>query len=65
MVFFAQESMLHGDLKPENIIVVMDAAGQVLRARLIDFGLAFRRHHLKRNMYAYICLIIHPTLFPI
>jgi len=51
--FLATEmSMLHGDIKPENIMLVYDDAGQISVARVIDFGLAFRsRGDLKRNMY--------------
>ena len=44
--------MLHGDVKPENVIVVLDGQGQVEHARLIDFGLAFKsRGLMQRNMY--------------
>ena len=44
--------MLHGDVKPENVIVVLDDQGQVEHARLIDFGLAFKsRGLMQRNMY--------------
>ena len=47
-----QVSMLHGDVKPENVIVVLDGQGQVEHARLIDFGLAFKsRGLMQRNMY--------------
>lgn len=51
--FLATEmSMLHGDIKPENVMLVYDNAGELSGAHVIDFGLAFRsRGDLKRNMY--------------
>lgn len=51
--FLATEMrMLHGDIKPENVMLVYDDAGQLSAARVIDFGLAFRSTgDLKRNMY--------------
>ena len=45
-------SMLHGDLKPDNIMVSGFGEDKKAQVRLIDFGLAFKTScALRRNMY--------------
>jgi serine/threonine protein kinase len=50
--FLSTNEVLHGDIKPENIIIEFDANGKVSQTRVIDFGLAFKtRTAPKRNLY--------------